>query len=96
MKKTSKKSVKVKTSNSHFCAILTKYLPPCYSRGAKIKAWKGGERCCAPSITIDYRHEDKDGGHEFAAKALCEKMGWSGKLIGGGIRNGYAFVFVDR
>jgi hypothetical protein len=33
--------------------------------------------------------------HRKAALALCSKMGWSMDIIGGGIRDGYAFVFRD-
>lgn len=32
--------------------------------------------------------------HDAAALALCRKMGWSGDLIRGGLRNRYVYVFA--
>lgn len=33
--------------------------------------------------------------HLAAARALCHKMNWQGRLAGGGIKNGMAFVFLS-
>lgn len=73
-------------------AILTRYVGPTNFKGARIIAEDGdGNR-----ITIPYRHElSSENAHHAAAEALCTKMNWQGKLIGGGLKNGYAWVFVD-
>jgi hypothetical protein len=72
-------------------AILTKRLQPA-SRGARVKAWDDDGN----SVTVpkDYKLDEPEM-HLAAARALCDKMGWEGKLAQGGIRGGYAFVFVD-
>ncbi len=71
-------------------AIETKYLPCTNTRGSRIKAFtEGGNQ-----ITIPYPHELSGVDvHAKAAVELCIKMGWKGKLISGGTKNGYVFVF---
>lgn len=72
-------------------AIETKYLGPTDFRGSRIVASDGDRN----RITIPYPHElSGEAVHRSAAEALQKKMGWKGKLIGGGLRNGYVFVFV--
>ena len=73
-------------------AILTKYHGPTNVRGARIIASDmDGNRAI-----IGYPHQlSQEDAHRFAAKVLRDKMGWQGRMIGGGIRGGYAFVFVD-
>ena len=73
-------------------AIITKYLGPTDTKGSRIKADDGDGN----TITISYPHElSGEDVHRKAAEALCDKMGWTGELIGGAIKNGYAFVFSD-
>lgn len=75
-------------------AIITKYLGPTDTKGARIKA-----TCYSGSIAIDYPyHLDTDRAHRAAAKALCKKLDWTGTLIGGSLpdESGYAFVFADE
>lgn len=73
-------------------AIITKFYGPTSTRGPRIKA-----RAWAGSVTVAYQHAlGVEGSHEAAARALCEKLGWEGKMIGGGMPDdsGYAFVFT--
>jgi len=74
-------------------AIITKYLCPTNTRGARIKA-----TCAAGSVTIDYPHELSGMDcHAKAAYALLAKMHWGYKLMGGQLPSGdYAFVLVDQ
>ena len=73
-------------------AIETKYLGPSGHRGSRIKATDHDGN----AVTIGYPHELSGMAcHRKAADALCEKMGWKGDLIGGGLGPGrYAFVFL--
>lgn len=69
-------------------AIITKYLGPTNFRGSRIKA-----KCYGGSVTVSYRCElNTDQNHLEAAKALQAKMGWTNKLIGGSLDNGYVFI----
>ena len=71
-------------------AILTKYIGPTNVRGARVKAYTESGR----SITLGWNHAlNSEENHEGAAKALAKKMNWTGTLIGGGTKTGYAFVF---
>jgi len=73
-------------------AILTKYIGPTLHRGSRIKAYDEDGN----SITIPFDYGLNQGQrHKKAAIALCKKMGWAGEMVGGGIKNGYAFCFVD-
>ncbi len=74
-------------------AITTKYLGPTNYRGSRIKATAEGVK----ALTLPYPHEFGPGveAHAPAAIALCRRMGWHGKLIGGGTDKGYVFVFSD-
>lgn len=73
-------------------AITTKYRGPTNTRGSRIIASdEDGNR-----VSIPYPHELS--GilvHAKAALALCEKMKWTGPLIGGSLKDGYAFVFTN-
>lgn len=73
-------------------AICTRYHGPTNTRGARITATDlDGNR-----KSIPYPHELRsEEGHQKAAQELADKMGWKGKLVGGAIKHGYAFVFVD-
>ena len=67
-------------------AIVTKYISPTERRGARIKASDlDGNR-----VTIPYPHElSGEAVHRKAADALLVKMGWSGDMTGGAIKDGY-------
>lgn len=64
--------------------IRTKYLPATDTKGARIKASAEG----VPSIVISYYDGDGKNPHAVAAKKLKDKMGWQGKMIGGGNADG--------
>ncbi len=74
-------------------AIRTKYHGPTNTRGSRISASdEDGNR-----VSIPYPHElSGEDVHRKAADALCRKMGWEGVLIGGGLKDGYAFVFAPE
>lgn len=73
-------------------AICTKFMGPTNHQGARIKA----SDMDGNTITIAYPH---DGGadvrHRAAAIALCQKMGWQGRMIEGSTKTGSVFVFVS-
>lgn len=74
-------------------AILTKYKGATNTRGSRIYASDGDRN----RISIPYPHElSGEAVHLEAAKALCRKMGWSEDLLGGGTKDGYAFVFKNQ
>lgn len=73
-------------------AIVTKYHGPTDTRGSRISASDGDRN----RVSIPYPHElSGEACHRKAAEALKAKMGWKGVLIGGGLKNGYVFVFKD-
>jgi hypothetical protein len=72
-------------------AITTKHLGATQTKPARIKAftWDGCQKTIdCPDGLNEY------GAHKTAAIALQVKMKWPGRLIGGGITGGYAFVFL--
>ena len=73
-------------------AIVTKYHGPTNFKGARITASdEDGNR-----VTISYPHElSGEDVHRKAAIALCDKMKWTGELVGGSLKRGYVFVFVE-
>lgn len=73
-------------------AITVKYLPPTNTKGSRLKAYDMDGN----SATVSYDHgQSKELRYTDAARVLCRKMGWEGELAGGGVRNGYVFVFVE-
>lgn len=74
-------------------AIMTKYLPATDWKGSRIKAFD----CDNNSVTIGYPHElSGEDVYKKAAIMLCEKMGWDTDILGGGLKNGYVFVFKNQ
>lgn len=72
-------------------AILTHYVGPTNTRGARIVAESCGLRKVVP-----YDHaSDTEGAHAKAALALILGAGWGGTWIMGGTRRGYAFTTKD-
>ena len=73
-------------------AIKTKFKGPTNTRGSRIIASdEDGNR-----ITISYPYElSGESVHRKAADALCAKMGWTGDLVSGSLKNGYVFVFTS-
>lgn len=73
-------------------AILTKYIGPTNTRPSRIKA----SDCDGNSVTISCPHElSGEACFRKAADALCQKMGWKGPLVGGGLKNDWVFCFAD-
>jgi hypothetical protein len=71
-------------------AITTKYAGPTNSRGSRVIA----SSASGIKVTIPWDHEFDDfENHVIAAEALQKKLGWTGALIGGGVKDGYVFVF---
>lgn len=73
-------------------AIITKFMGPTNSRGARVKATAD-----AGSITVGWDYAlNIEGNHTAAAKALAMKLGWAGHWHGGGLPgSGYAFVLAS-
>lgn len=70
-------------------AIITKYHGPTNTRGSRYSASdRDGNRAMVPAR---YATDDN---HARAVRALCAKMGWSGKLIPGGLGKEIAWVFL--
>lgn len=74
-------------------AITTKYLSPTNSRGARIKAFTSNGH----QLTIGYPYDlNSTEAHAKAAVNLARRMGWTyGKLVSGGTKDGYVFVFTQ-
>ena len=74
-------------------AIRTRYKGATNTKGARVIA----DDYDRNRITISYPYE-LSGEEVFraAAEALCDKLGWSKNLLGGGIETGYVFVFKNQ
>lgn len=78
-------------------AILTRFLCPTNTRGARISA-----QCAAGRVVVHCAHAlTGEENHQAAAQALRVKLGWSedryGKLVTGQLPNGdYCHVFTGR
>ena len=73
-------------------AIETHCLWATNTKGARVVASDGdGNRTTVPWPS----RETSEAAHRVAAEALRDKMGWSGQLVGGTTKRGYAFVFVS-
>ena len=75
--------------------ISVKYLGPTDCKGSRLKASDGDN-----SITIDYPHGVGGMGADLdtyavAARALCKKLGWDGKMAASHTKDGAVFVFVS-
>lgn len=73
-------------------AITTKYLSATNTRGSRIKAFD----CDGNNVTIGYPHElSGEAVYLKAAEAFKDKMGWQAQLVGGAVKDGYVFVFLN-
>jgi hypothetical protein len=71
-------------------AIITKYIGPSNTKGARIKAIAS-----AGSVTISYDHnQDHDEPFRAGAQALCAKFGWEFNHCNGGLPDG-SMVWVQ-
>lgn len=74
-------------------AITTKYHPATDTHGSRISARDSDGNW----TFIPYPHElSGEECHRAAAVALCDKMGWTGKMAGGSTKDGYAFIFTEK
>lgn len=74
-------------------SISTTYHGPTNRRGSRIIADDGdGNR-----VIKGYDHAlNVDGNHAAACRALVEKMGWKGRLVGGWAKRGMAWCFDPK
>jgi hypothetical protein len=73
-------------------AIETRFLGPTDTKGARILA----TTCNGQRLTLPYDYTGDE--HRKAAEALATKYGWlrdGMRLVGGGTKAGYCWVFVD-
>jgi hypothetical protein len=71
-------------------AITTKYLGATNYRCSRIVASAQAGR-----IIVPWDHAlDVEANHNAAAIALCDKYGWTGRLIGGGLPSGKGNAYV--
>jgi hypothetical protein len=69
--------------------INVKYLSATNTKGARIKA-----SCEGGSVTISRSYSDNvEADYMAAAKALKDKLGWAGDMVGGHTKDGMVFVF---
>ena len=74
-------------------AIVTKYHGPTNVKGARISATSAS----GLRASIPYPHElSIEDAHKAAAQALCDKLNWHNFRVMGGIKGGYAHVFVEE
>jgi len=72
-------------------AITVRYIGPTNTRGARMKADDGDGN----SVTISYDYELSRGERfRAAARALCDKMNWHGRLCEGWTKGGAVYVFI--
>lgn len=74
-------------------AIVTKYKGPTNRRGSRIIASDSDGN----KVIFDHSAANShDEAHANAARALCKKMGWTGKLVNGSLGAGVeVFVFLS-
>lgn len=73
-------------------AITTKYVGPSNTKPGRIIATTAS----GLRLSVNYPHDlTTDDAHRMVAQKLADKYGWTGKMVAGGLKNGFAFVFVD-
>ena len=76
-------------------AITTRFHGPTDCKGPRISATSGGGHRVYIDVP-DNMHSGSEDTHGLAAVALCKKLGWTGRMVAGATRDGYAFVFLPR
>lgn len=72
-------------------SITTKYSPATNTRGSRIIATSTG----AARVSVPYPHElSGTVVHWQAAQKLAQKLGWTGTMQAGSLKDGYVFVFL--
>ncbi len=83
----------MRTTKHYSQAIITKFIPCTNCKPPRIKATAaGGESHTATFHNLEGDEQQK---HFAVARALAEKLDWSGRLVGGATKTGYVFVFAD-
>lgn len=70
-------------------AIFTKIIPATDNKGYRIEAKSHKIKVRIPFPYLDRDYEN----HQEAVRALCNKFGWQGDLIGGHTSEGMVWVF---
>lgn len=74
--------------------IETRYYGPTNRLGSRVRAWTSGG---GPSVWLDWDLEaNREENYMRAARLLKERMGWSGTMAGGDVKNGMVFVFIGE
>ncbi|MGH6746380.1 hypothetical protein [Novosphingobium sp.] len=78
-------------------SITTRYLGPTNSRDSRIKATARKRSASFPEqgLSVPYGYGNTEEEHCKGAKALAEKLGWSGLWVGGGNVDENGFVYVN-
>lgn len=80
----------LKVTEEHMQAITTKYHGATATKPSRISATSGsGHRVTVSSDSVN-------GDHAAVARALCEKLKWTGHYAGGSTKTGSVFVFVGE
>jgi hypothetical protein len=94
MTKNGQKLTKKAEKQGKMKAILTKYQGPTYRRGSRIVATDSDNNKFILSLHGGEGRNISDE-HRRAAEGLRDKMEWKGRLVGGEIKGGMAFVFLE-
>jgi len=79
-------------------SIITKFLGPTNTRGARIKAHRADDPRVAVTVSYDYAGSSEFR-HRLAATQLADRYGWLDAgtvLVAGGTDRGYTFVLVNE
>lgn len=77
-------------------AILTKFLGPTNTLPCRMKAWTcNGQSLIISKYVIEHDCDNEYDVHLKTARKLADKMKWKGSLVGGGTKEGMAFVFTS-
>lgn len=89
----------VKVFNSHKITLYARYSGPTNTRGARVIVKARDGKGYTMLVSWDHALNASEN-FAHAAKALCDKHGWDGELLGGGVeydtKRGEVFVFIPR
>jgi len=84
---------KPKNRKNTMQTITTKFLPATDHKDGRIKAINSFG---TSSVTLSWDDSlNVEQNHILAAQALAKKLGWAGKFVGGGTKDGFVFCFSD-
>jgi hypothetical protein len=74
-------------------AIRTKYLGPTNNRGSRVKVIDEGYSDRPRTIAVPWDYAlNPDENHAAAARVALRRWDWSGRWVGGGLRDGMCFA----